>query len=141
VDAPQHTGGRCRTCRRQITRNLRKHEYDCYLCKTCDRYYTDRGHSNRCEALEKKRSDNPEKYWQCEICGKMVERRLRHIREVHHLSGDEWRLRPEHQSTPEKQEQARKEAIKAKRRVNIFLSLHLLWLCFVQSKCFIKRAY
>jgi hypothetical protein len=36
---------------------------------------------------------------------------------VHHLDGDEWRLRPEPQQTPEKKEEARKEAIKAKRRV------------------------
>jgi rubredoxin len=83
--------GRCPLCLK-YTSNYTRHVKDCYMCPICKLYFTDPKHKDRCGRLMQKKLENIEKYWTCEICGLLVERRLRHIHEVHRYSKEEFRL-------------------------------------------------
>ena len=84
-------GDRCPKCLK-FTTNYARHVKECYCCPHCHRYFTDRLHTNRCLDLQARQLANMDKMWTCEICGCLVERRLRHIREVHKMNKSHFRL-------------------------------------------------
>jgi|688.fasta_scaffold55124_4 rubredoxin len=110
--------GRCPQCLK-YTSNYTRHMKDCYMCEICKHWFTDSKHKERCGRLMQKKLENIEKYWTCELCGVLVERRLRHIHEVHRYKKKDFRLvvNPNVQDEKEREE-LRKQAHKNKLRVN-----------------------